>query len=50
VRTRYVVTYDVSDPGRLRQVYRVMRGFGDHIQQWRTRITTASAAIEPRPH
>lgn len=32
MRTRYVVTYDISDPKRLRQVFRVMRGFGDHMQ------------------
>lgn len=28
----YIVTYDISSPGRLRAVYKTMRGFGDHIQ------------------
>lgn len=32
MRTRYIVTYDISDPKRLRLVFRVMRGFGDHLQ------------------
>lgn len=32
MRAAYVVTYDISDPKRLRQVYRVLRGFGDHLQ------------------
>jgi CRISPR-associated protein Cas2 len=27
-----VVCYDISDPKRLRKVYRLMRGFGDRIQ------------------
>lgn len=28
----YVVTYDISSPKRWRQVYRVMLGFGEHVQ------------------
>jgi CRISPR-associated protein Cas2 len=32
MRHLYVVTYDVSDPKRLRQVFRTMRGYGDHLQ------------------
>jgi len=28
----YIVTYDISDPRRLRHVYRTMRGFGQHLQ------------------
>jgi CRISPR-associated protein Cas2 len=28
----FIVCYDVRDPRRLRRVYRVMRGFGDHVQ------------------
>ena len=32
MRNVYVVTYDISDNHRLRQVYKTMRGFGDHIQ------------------
>lgn len=31
-RQRYVVTYDVRDARRLRRVYRVMKGFGRHVQ------------------
>lgn len=27
-----IVSYDISDPRRWRQVYRTMRGFGEHIQ------------------
>jgi CRISPR-associated protein Cas2 len=27
-----VVSYDISDPKRWRQVYKVMRGFGEHLQ------------------
>lgn len=32
MRQRYVVTYDVADPKRLRQVFKVMKGFGAHLQ------------------
>lgn len=28
----YLVCYDVAHPDRLRRVYRVMRGYGDHLQ------------------
>jgi len=28
----YLVTYDVSDPKRLRQVFRTLKGWGDHLQ------------------
>ncbi|MEL6189638.1 MAG: CRISPR-associated endonuclease Cas2 [Myxococcota bacterium] len=28
----HLVCYDISDPHRLRRVYRTMRGFGDHWQ------------------
>lgn len=28
----YVVTYDISSPKRWRQIYRVMLGFGEHVQ------------------
>jgi CRISPR-associated protein Cas2 len=33
VRTTWMVTYDVREPKRLRQVFRVLLGFGDHLQQ-----------------
>lgn len=28
----YIVTYDISDPKRLRRVFKTMRDFGDHLQ------------------
>lgn len=32
MRHSYIVTYDVSDPKRLRKVYKLMLGHGDHVQ------------------
>jgi CRISPR-associated protein Cas2 len=32
MRTSYLVSYDISDDKRLRKVFQVMRGFGDHLQ------------------
>lgn len=32
MRNRYIVSYDISDPKRLRFVFKTMRGFGDHLQ------------------
>jgi CRISPR-associated protein Cas2 len=32
MRMSYLVCYDISDDKRLRQVFKVMRGFGDHLQ------------------
>jgi CRISPR-associated protein Cas2 len=32
MRKRYIVTYDVCHPKRLRQVFKVMKGFGEHLQ------------------
>lgn len=32
MRQAHIVSYDISDPKRLRLVYRAMRGFGDHLQ------------------
>jgi CRISPR-associated protein Cas2 len=32
MRTVFLVCYDISDDKRLRQVYKAMRGFGDHLQ------------------
>lgn len=32
MRSRYIVSYDICDDRRLRQVYKTMRGFGDHLQ------------------
>ena len=32
MRHCFVVSYDISCPKRLRRVYRLLRGWGDHIQ------------------
>ncbi len=32
MRTVYLVTYDISDPGRLRDVFKRMRRCGEHLQ------------------
>lgn len=32
MRLLYIVTYDVCDDKRLRQVFRLMLGYGDHMQ------------------
>lgn len=32
MRQRYLVTYDVCDPKRLRRVFKVLKGFGVHLQ------------------
>ena len=32
MRNSYIVAYDVCDDKRLRKVFQVMRGFGDHLQ------------------
>ncbi len=32
MRQTYVVSYDISDPKRLRNVFRLMKGYGEHIQ------------------
>jgi CRISPR-associated protein Cas2 len=32
MRQTYIVTYDVCDTKRLRKVFRLMKGYGDHIQ------------------
>jgi len=32
MRIRWLVTYDVADPRRLRKVYRLLRGYGDWMQ------------------
>ncbi len=30
--TRYLVTYDIADDDRRTQVYKTLRGYGDHLQ------------------
>lgn len=32
MRQRYIVTYDIADPARLRKVFRVLKGYGEHLQ------------------
>jgi CRISPR-associated protein Cas2 len=32
MRHTFIVTYDISDPRRLRAVFKTMRGWGDHLQ------------------
>ncbi len=32
MRNSYIVSYDISDDKRLRQVFKTMRDFGDHLQ------------------
>ena len=32
MRTSYLVCYDICDDKRLRKVFQLMRGFGDHLQ------------------
>jgi len=32
MRHSYLVTYDVSDPKRLRKVHKLLLGYGDHVQ------------------
>ncbi len=32
MRNTYIVCYDICDPKRLRDVFKAMRGWGDHLQ------------------
>lgn len=32
MRQTFIVSYDVSDPKRLRKVFKTLRGYGDHLQ------------------
>lgn len=32
MRKLLIVTYDISDPKRLRKVFKAMKGFGQHVQ------------------
>jgi len=32
MRQRYVVTYDIADPRRLRRVFKLLKGYGTHLQ------------------
>jgi CRISPR-associated protein Cas2 len=32
MRQTYIVAYDISDPKRLRKVFKTMKGYGEHVQ------------------
>lgn len=32
MRNAYIVSYDISDPKRLRKVFETVKGYGDHVQ------------------
>jgi len=32
MRQRYIVTYDICEPSRLRKVFKLMKGYGEHLQ------------------
>jgi CRISPR-associated protein Cas2 len=32
MRQAYIVTYDICDPRRLRAVFKLMKGYGEHLQ------------------
>lgn len=32
MRRTFIVSYDISDPRRLRKVFQTLRGYGDHLQ------------------
>jgi CRISPR-associated protein Cas2 len=32
MRQRYIVAYDIADSARLRKVFKVMKGYGEHLQ------------------
>ena len=45
-RITHIVTYDICDPKRLREVYFICRGFGEHLQYsvFRCDLTAMSRA------
>ena len=55
---RYYVTYDVCDPRRLRKVFQILKGAGEHVQlsvfccdlsprQWETLMLELGSVIQP---
>lgn len=32
MRNAYIVSYDISDPKRLRKVFKLLYGYGEHVQ------------------
>ena len=47
MRRRFIVCYDISDPKRLRKMFRKMRGFGDPLQK---SVFTCDLSIKERAH
>ncbi|HOL95175.1 MAG TPA: CRISPR-associated endonuclease Cas2 [bacterium] len=45
MRQLYIITYDVSNPKRLRRVFQIMRGFGDHLQ-----LSVFRAELSPKEY
>jgi len=45
-RTVYLVSYDIADPERLRKVFKVMKGAGEHVQFSVFRCVLADRARE----
>lgn len=43
MRQTYIVSYDICDPRRLRQVFKVLRGWGDHLQ-----LSVFQCELDPR--
>ena len=43
MRQAYVVTYDICDPKRLREVFRIMKGYGEHLQ-----LSVFRCELDPR--
>ncbi len=45
MRQLYIITYDVANPKRLRRVFQIMRGFGDHLQ-----LSVFRAELSPKEY
>lgn len=43
MRQAYIVTYDIRHRKRLRQVYKIMRGYGRHVQ-----LSVFQCELDPR--
>lgn len=41
----YLVTYDISDPRRLRRVFRILEGYGEWVQ-----LSVFQCRLSPRRH
>jgi len=45
MRQRYLVTYDICDPKRLRAVFKILKGYGEHLQLSVFRCDLAAMAL-----